>query len=173
MITGFQFKAARVATKLNAKEIADFIGLHQVTLLRFARTPNLEYLSCHTKNMLLLENFFEKQGILFPTNNCIRLKINESIKRIDYPGLTRFQLVTARIATGLNQYELSQHIRISPGTLSLLEGLENHEFLANRKLKISSLKIFFEHLGILFEDNFTVTLTKDPKTFFVKSKNVN
>lgn len=166
MITGFQLRAAIASTKLFTKEISEIINLHQVTLLRLKRTPNLEYLNCHSKNFLKLEDFFRKQSIIFPEIHKIKL-ISDNFKliRTGHPVITRFQLVVARTATGLTQLELSNQIGISSATLSSLENLENEEFIYSKKVKVSLLKSFFEHLGIVFEDNFTIALIKDPKKF--------
>jgi len=164
MMTGFQFKAALAVSRLKANELAKLIGLHQATILRYARTSNFEYLNCHSENSFTLELFFKNRGIIFLSDNSIKLSESHLIK--NYDGITRFHLVVARIATGLSQNEFSKHIKISYGSLSILERLENYEFITNRKINITSLKTFFSHLGILLNDNFTVTLKKDPTIFF-------
>lgn len=169
MITGFQFRAAKAAIGITAKEIAQNINVHEVTLGRLGRTNNFEYLNCHSKNILLLKNLFKEKNILLPEeHNTVKLRVDQNLLLNKTQDITRFQLICARMATGLTQQELSTHIRISSGTISILENLKNSEYLKSRKLKTSLLKSFFEHLGISFPDNFTVTLINDPKNFFMK-----
>jgi DNA-binding Xre family transcriptional regulator len=120
MITGYQLRAGIAATKLTAKEISNLIGLHDITLIRLNRTANMEYLRCYSRNNDLLESFFESKNIIFPCIHSVRLKNELGNNEFNPFTLTRFQLVCARIATGLNQHELSKIIKISSGTISLL-----------------------------------------------------
>lgn len=169
MITGFQFRAAKAALGITAKGLAESINIHEVTLGRLGKTTNCEYLACHSKNILLLKNFFRDYGILLPEeHNTIQLQVEHRIILPEVYSMTRFQLICARTATWLTQQQLSANIRISSGTISLLENLVNTEYLQGKKLKISILKNFFEHLGISFPDDFTVTIINDPATFFIK-----
>lgn len=172
MITGFQFKASMYALKLNAKEASNLVCLSQATLLRFGKVQNFDYINCHTSTNIALINFFEKEGIVLHTQNSISLAYKEN-NQIPDNAITRFQLVCARIATGLNQKELSHHLRISAGTISLLESLDNHEIIQTRTIHISTLKKFFERIGVIFNDQCTVTLKKDPSIFFKKRTNVH
>ena len=165
MITGFQFRAAKAICKLTAKEIATDIGLHQITLLRFGKTKNLEYLNGITKNVILVKNFFESKKILFPQKNSLTLKTNiEDISNSEN-GFSRFQLVCARIATGLTQAQLAKYAKVSSGTISSMERLENHKLIEVKKMNTFILKSFFEHIGVVFENDLTVILVKDPKVF--------
>lgn len=173
MITGFQFKAALAIITITAKELSNIIDLHQATLLRFKHTANLEYLNCHTKNIILLNDFFSEKNIYFPNHRTIQFTKIISEETDDNSMLNRFQLVTSRIATGLSQRELSRHLRISAGAISLLEQLDNSQLIVNRKIRPRTLKTFFEHLGIMFLDPFTVSLAKDPSLFFKKNSNVD
>ncbi len=174
MLTGFQYRAAKAITKLKAKDISKNIDLHEATLVRFGKTDNLDYLQAHTKSIVSLKLFFENNKIIFPKKDCIKLNLNKNLETITQKNkITRFQLVCARIATGLTQKELANQIRISSGTISLLENLKNQDFVHSRKIDSFILKTFFEHLGIEFDNDFTVTLNKDPRLFFNKCKNVN
>ena len=85
--------------------------------------------------------YVQKNNILFPDKNSIQF--NEFSTLDKEFVLTRFHLISARIATGLNQYQLSNIVRISPGTISLLEKLSNTERINTRKIKNSSLINFF------------------------------
>ncbi|NRB11544.1 MAG: helix-turn-helix domain-containing protein [Rickettsiaceae bacterium] len=172
MLTGFQYRAGKAILSFTAKEIAKNIDLHEATLVRLGKTPNLDYLQCHTKNIISLKLFFEENNIVFPNKDSIKYSPNKNLT-INKNKITRFQLVCARIATGLTQQKLANQVRVSSGTISLLENLENQEIVYSRKLDSFLLKAFFERLGIEFNDDFTVTLKKDPSFFFNKCKNVN
>ena len=170
MITGFQLKAAVAATSLTKKEVAEKVGLKHTTLERLCKTQNLEYLQCRTSTVISLQNFFSTKNIIFSGVHEISL-INTDI-RIDAEenALTRFQLVCSRAATGLTQLELSQSIEISRGTISNLEQEENTQILKNKMIDNVVLKTFFEHLGIVFREHFTISLRKDPAFIAQKYK---
>lgn len=165
MITGFHYRAALALTKITVKELSSIVGLHAVTLLRYKKVSNLELINCHSRNTQVIQDYFEKSNVLFPNKNAIKLKTNYRSKDI-----TRFHLVAARIATRLNQNQLSFFLRISSGTLSILENLDNTAVINTRTLKNSRLISFFEHMGITFNDDYTVTLHKDPQKFIEKTK---
>ena len=167
MITGFQLKAAKAVLGLTAKDIAGSIGVHPGTITRLCDTKNLEYLKCSVKNLVLIKKFFEKNNILFPNEKTISLY--REIKNINSEKLTRFQLKAARIATGMTQEELGFHIKISSSMLSILENLENDQYIDPSKINTNILKKFFEHLGIFFPDDFTVTIEKDSQILAKKS----
>jgi DNA-binding XRE family transcriptional regulator len=173
MIIGFQLRAAKAVLKLTAKQIAGAIDVHQGTIVRLGFTKNLEYIRCNSKNLILLKKFFELHGILFPDENTISLKT--TITPIPITNqLTRFQLKAARIATGLTQKELSSCIKkVSSSTISLLEQLKDIEYIESTKINISLLKKYFEHLGIIFANDLSVSLIKDPQLLSKKSQNNN
>jgi hypothetical protein len=165
MLSGFQYRAALAATKITVNELGALIGLHPITLLRYKKTPNQIPVSRRVKNTLLLQDFFERRSVLFPATNSVKLKTDFTSKNI-----TRFHLVVARIATGLNQHQLSSILRISPSTLSILENLNNMEVINTRTLKNSNLIRFFEHVGITLNDDYSVSINKDPEKFIEKAK---
>lgn len=168
MITGFQFNAAKATLGITAKDISIAINLHPVTLCRLGYTKNFEYLRCHSRNLIKIVKFFEKRGIVFSQlNNSISLTLS-SLPYLDN-NLTRFQLICARISTGLTQQELSSYLGISAGTLSILENLNNADYIKTKLLKIPLLIDFFNKVGIIFSNN-TVSLMKDPETFFIKKE---
>lgn len=168
MLTGFQYKASIAILKIDIKDLSKILKLNEATLLRLKKTKNFDYLRCHRKNMLLITSYFHKHNITYPDKDSIQL--NEINNLDEEFALTRFHLVSARIATGLNQNQLSKILRISPGTISLLEKLNNIEKISTRKVKNSSLINFFNHLGIVFNKNNIVTLRKDPQLFLDKTK---
>ena len=61
-------------------------------------------------------------------------------------------------------------LRVSSGTISLLEKLNNTDILKTRKLQNNDIISFFERLGIVFIKNYTVTLKRDPSQFIEKTK---
>ncbi len=159
MIIGFQFKAAKEVLGLTAKEIASAIDVHQGTIVRLGFTKNLELVRCNTKTIFYLKKFFESHGILFPDENTIFLKTDI------YPTpttnqLTRFQLKSARIACELTQEELSSYIKVSSSSISILEKKRNIDYITSTKLDIVQLKKFFEHMGVVFLNDFSVALIK-------------
>lgn len=171
MLTGFQFRASRAILEYTFKDISDIIGVHESTLIRFSRTKNLEYIRGHSQNIIAIRSFFEANHIIFPSQHTITLSTNihHSIQTQD--TLTRFQLKAARIATGLTQDALSVYVRLSSSSISLLESKDNTEYVSSNKIQISILKKFFERLGIIFHDDLTVELIKDPQILMKKNKN--
>lgn len=161
MITGFQIKAAKGILRLTAKNIADVIGIHPCTIIRLCNTKNLEYLSCNVKSLVLLQNYFSSMDVTFPSKDSISLISN--LKPLDsHDKMTAFQLKAARIATNLTQEKLSNLIKISSSTLSILENLNNEEYIESSKINVPILKKFFKHIGVVFPNDLTVTLVKDP-----------
>ena len=165
MLSGFQYRAALAVTKITAKELSALIGLHPITLLRYRKIPNQRPVTCRVRNTLLLQDFFEKKGVLFPASNSVKLKTDFTSKNI-----TRFHIVVARIAAGLNQSQMSSILRVSPSTLSILESLNNMEVINTRTLKNSNLIRFFEHVGVTLNDDYSVSISKDPEEFIEKTK---
>lgn len=166
MITGFQYRSALLISKITVKELSSILGLHQITLLRYKKCPNLEYLACHSKNMLTIKQYFEGQGIIFPDKNSIKLSTGGMRSK----DITRFHLITARIAAGLTQFQLSKLLEVSPGTISVLEQLNNMDIIESKKIKKHRLLRFLDHIGIELGDDYSVTLKKDPINFIRKSK---
>jgi DNA-binding XRE family transcriptional regulator len=165
MLTGFQLRAAKETLGLTSKDIATSIGVHYGTIIRLCGTSNLDYLSCSVKTSSLLRNFFEEKDYIFKYGNCISLKndFKYTINPNSNKKLTRFQLKAARIATTLTQEELSYYLKVSSSTLSLLENLNNMDYIESSKINIQTLKKFFELIGISFPDNLSICLKKDPQ----------
>lgn len=171
MLTGFQFRASRALLEYTFKDISDIIGVHEGTLIRFGRTKNLEYIRGHSQNIISIRSFFEDNHIFFPSQHAITLNTNIHHSNQTEDALTRFQLKVARIATGLTQDELSVYVRLSSSSISLLERKDNTEYISSNKIQISILKKFFERLGVVFHNDLTVELIKDPKILMKKNKN--
>jgi transcriptional regulator with XRE-family HTH domain len=175
MLTGFQLKAAKAILGLTSQNIAEKTGVHSGTVTRWCKTKNLDYLPSSVKHLVLVKEFFEINSIVFPSKNSIsfkRINKNPNPKSLDsFDTITRFQLKTARIATGLAQEELSFYIKISSSALSLLENLNNEEYIDPSKLNIHNLKNFYLLIGITFPDDLTVTLLKDPEKLVKQNLN--
>lgn len=169
MITGFQLKAAKAVLDLTAQDIAESIGIHKATVVRLCKTKNLNYLSCNVKNLVLIQKFFEIRNIFFPIKDTVSFESFQKLNTKD--KITRFQLKVARIAMDLTQEELGFYLQISSSTLSILESLDNFEYIESSKLNIPILKKLFERVGIIFPDDCTVSLTKDPTELVKKSEN--
>ena len=171
MLTGFQFRASRALMEYTFKDISDVIGVHEGTLIRFGRTKNLEYIRGHSQNVIALRSFFEDNHIMFPSKDTITFgtKVHHHIQTDN--ALTCFQLKISRIATGLTQDELSVYVRLSSSSISLLERKDNTDYISSNKIQISILKKFFERLGIIFPNDLTVELIKDPQILMRKNKN--
>jgi DNA-binding XRE family transcriptional regulator len=171
MLTGFQLRAAKSLLEYTFRDIANVIGVHENTLVRFANTQNLQYIRGVSHNIIMIKDFFEQKNILFPREHTISLKRDNDFLQSNNTNLTRFQLKASRIATGLTQDELSHYTKLSSSSISLLEHKNNMEYIESSKIQIPVLRRFFEHLGITFPDDLTVTLIKDPKILVKKNKN--
>ncbi len=166
MLTGFQLRAARAVLNVFTKDLGESIGLHYSTLVRLEeKTPNLSYLKCNSRTLLLITNYFEHNGLLFPNKETIALKkhMDSNIQVVSENDLTRFQLKTARIAMRLSQKLLGKYIGLSQSTLSELEGAGNNtDFIKCNEIKVNHIKSFFIKNGIFFPDHFSVELIDDP-----------
>jgi DNA-binding XRE family transcriptional regulator len=174
MLTGFQLRAARAVLDLFNKDLAQKLGLHHSTLVRLEEnTPNLSYLKCNLRTLVLLTNYFESQQIIFSHKNNITLKIEKSILADDSENsnLTRFQLKAVRIGMRLTQKELGEYIGFPQSTLSELESNnKNYEFLKYSEETAKLIKSFFTANGIVFADSYSVMLLDDPITLLDKQK---
>jgi DNA-binding XRE family transcriptional regulator len=174
MLTGFQLRAARGALNIFTKDLGLKLGLHYSTVVRLEeRTPNLSYLKCNLRTSMLITNFFESQGIVFPNKSTIALKINKDFleQHASDNKLTRFQLKTARLAMRLTQKLLGEYIGFPQSTLSEIEGGgENLDFIRCDENNSSVIILFFKSYGIIFPNYYTVELTDDPSLLFNQHK---
>lgn len=174
MLTGFQLRAARGALNIFTKDLTQSIGLHNSTLVRLEEcTPNLSYPKCNSRTLLLITNFFESEGILFPNKNAISLKktSKSSLEEASDYRLTKFQLKSARIAMRLSQKLLGEYIGFPQSTLSELEGIGNNvDYIKCSEENAKTIKYFFLENGIIFPDFMTVELTDDPVSLLNQQK---
>jgi DNA-binding XRE family transcriptional regulator len=65
LLTRFQFKAARIATRLSQEKLGKILGLSQSTIYDFEQKSNTDFISCkklELKNIIL---FFTENGVVF------------------------------------------------------------------------------------------------------------
>lgn len=165
MITGFQYRAALAITNIKIKELAKIIGLHPLTLSRFKKTSNNTYIKGNSKNLLLIQSYFSKKKIAFPNQYTVKLLNNNNSS-----SMTRFHFVVARIAMGMTQKQLSDVLKVSAATISLIESMDNTMPLKTRTINNTEIINFFNSIGVIFSYNHSVTLTKDPKSFIDSAK---
>jgi DNA-binding XRE family transcriptional regulator len=162
MLTGFQFRAALVATRQMDQEVAKNTSLTPATILRLKKTTNFEYLQCNNSTIKLLVDYFNSIAIFFPRENCIEdqnLLITK--EKIMNHELNRFQFTCARAASMLTQSQLAQKLNISPATISLLENQANETVLKFKKLKPIEVREFFQNIGVIFENSNILFLTQE------------
>lgn len=157
MLTGFQLKAAIGVLKIRVTELSKILDINRFTIGKLERTPNTEYLKCHTKTLSALEKFFKKNDILFLDNLSISLesdKAKTSIKR----KLTVFQLRASRSALSLSLVQLSKLTTFSVATLSNLEQGSILDYVKSDFIDTDILKHFFIKNLLSFPDDFTVRI---------------
>lgn len=174
MLTGFQLRAGRGVLNLFNKDLAQKIGLHYSTLVRLAEnTPNLSYLKSNLSTSILLNNFFETNGVYCNIHNSLRLKTTNVCNTNNKDVITRFQLKAARIAMNLTQKELGYYINIPQSTISDLENYYNNKDILNlAQCSFEIVNNFFTRNGIAFPDLYTITLKDDPVTILGEQKKV-
>lgn len=163
IITGFQLRAAKEALGLKLIQLSskDYIDISRVTLSRLVnKVDNYEKLSCSAIDAERITNFFEKNKIIFKEYNIIAI---DSIaeRRETKNNITRFQLVCARTALGMNLRELAKNINIGYRAISYLENKKNNHYISNRNTDIQEVISFFEKNYITFPDNTSVQLLKE------------
>lgn len=167
MITGFQFRAAKAVIGIEGKEIGQKLGLTEATIVRFGHVENMDTINCFQKNAVLLIKFFKAYGVVFPDIDTVSMA-SPPPESFHNNYLTRFQFKCARIATRLTRKELSQHINVPPSSIGYLESFKNTEHIEHKRVQNEHLINYFNRIGILFPDNSSVRLAKDPSVFFKK-----
>jgi hypothetical protein len=159
MLTGFQLKAAIGVLKIRVTELSKLVSLHRFTIGKLEKTPNTEYLKCHTNTLLALEDFFKKNDILFLDNFSISLEpknLRTPIKR----KLTVFQLRAARAALSLSLVQFSQLTTFNVATLSNLEQGSILDYVKSDFIDTDVLKQFFIKNLLSFPNDFTVRINE-------------
>jgi len=157
MLTGFQLKAAIGVLKIRVTELSKLVSLNRFTIGKLEKTPNTEYLKCHTNTLLALEDFFKKNDILFLDNFSISLE-PENLKTPIKRKLTVFQLRAARAALSLSLVQFSQLTTFSVATLSNLEQGSILDYVKSDFIDTDILKQFFIKNLLSFPDDFTVRI---------------
>jgi DNA-binding Xre family transcriptional regulator len=155
MLTGFQLKAAIGVLKIRVTELSKLLGLNRFTIAKLEKTPNIEYLKCHTQTLLSLEDFFKDNDLLFLDTFSISLSVDKSITPIK-KKLTVFQLRAARAALNLSLVQFSELTTFSISALHKLEQGSVSDYVKNDFLDTDILKRFFIGKSLSFPDDFTV-----------------
>ena len=153
----FQLRAARSVTGIGVKEIALYLGVSGTIVSRWDNMSPLKTIKSKVTNPKALIFFFKQHKILFLTENSISLDI-DNLNTTEY--LTWFQLRASRAILGLSQRELAEATKTSQGIINYLESLDNTYFINNTSKDIDTTiyKLYFEENGIIFPDNYSVTL---------------
>ena len=153
----FQLRAARSVTGIGVKEIALYLGVSGTIVSRWDNMSPLKTIKSKVTNPKALIFFFKQHKILFLTENSISLDI-DNLNTTEY--LSRFQLRASRAILGLSQRELAEATKTSQGIINYLESLDNTYFINNTSKDIDTTiyKLYFEENGIIFPDNYSVTL---------------
>ncbi len=163
----FQLRAARSVTGIGVKEIALYLGVSGTIVSRWDNMSPLKTIKSKVTNPKALIFFFTQHKILFLTENSISLDIDnlnttdldiDNLNTTEY--LSRFQLRASRAILGLSQRELAEATKTSQGIINYLESLDNTYFINNTSKDIDTTiyKLYFEENGIIFPDNYSVTL---------------
>lgn len=161
MLTAFQLRVARDVLGLGLRELAEYLNVSRTTVFKWEHQQNLSLVHTVAKveNAVLIKPFFEERGIMFTNENTISLKT--SIFPTPTTGaLTRFQLRAARTATRLTQDELSVHLLTQRIVINYLERQNNSTYIntTSREIDEILIKNIFEKYGIIFPDDFSISL---------------
>jgi len=158
MLTGFKLKAAIGVLKIRVTELSKLVDLNRFTIGKLEKTPNTEYLKCHTNTLLALELFFKNNDILFLDNFSISLEPESLLKIPIKRKLTVFQLRASRAALSLSLVEFSKLTTFSIATLSNLEQGSILDYVKSDFIDTNILKQFFIKNSLSFPDDFTVRI---------------
>jgi len=159
MLTGFQWRAAIGVLKIRVTDLSKLVDLNRFTIGKLEKTPNTEYLKCHTDTLLVLEDFFKKNDILFLDNFSISLE-PKSLKVPIKRKLTVFQLRSSRAALNLSLVKFSELTTFSVATLSKLEQGSILDYVKSDFIDSDILKQFFIQNALSFPDNYTVRINE-------------
>jgi DNA-binding XRE family transcriptional regulator len=164
MLTGFQLRAARSCLSLYLKDVTNSLGIHASTLTRLeANTPNLSYINSNTRTSLLIQNFYQGKGIIFPYYNSIVINYNNQDSKLK-SRFSRFKLKISRIALRMSRKELGAILNLPESSIA---GWENEKDLLStfspQDTKIVDImKMYFQNKGISYKGFNIVELLDDP-----------
>lgn len=167
-INYLQLRAARAVLNLGVRDIGSLIGVSRMTISKLEHnTTTLDHIKHGEKRNDTLVWFFKKKNIVFPDNYTI---CDDSIIKSDplnpVDQLTRFQLRGARIILAKDRIVFSNLLGIERGIIEYAESLNNQEYISPRDKNITKkIKEMFNHYGIEFPDNQSVTFKKFIDTF--------
>lgn len=160
MLRSFQLKAARSVTRIEVREIALYLGVSRTIISRWEKQPALNFIKTKKASPQSLLFFFKQHKISFPDNSTIHFDSKLTNKNSIH--LTRFQLRASRSILDLTQQELALQTNTSRSVVNYLE-TQNNEILldtTNKHVDDLTFKKFFEDKGIVFPDNFTISIEK-------------
>lgn len=158
MLRSFQLKSARSVTGIQVREIALYLGVSRTIITRWEKQPPLNLIKTKKATPQALIFFFKQHGITFPNDYTVHFDSNLPQNRSNH--LTRFQLRGSRVILNLTQQELAIHTNTSRAIINYLETQDNETLLdsTNKDIDDLSFKRFFEEKGIMFPNNFTISL---------------
>jgi len=164
MLTGFQIRAARGCLSLHLKDVSSRIGIHYTTLTRLeSQTANLTYINSNTRTSLLLKNFYQSHGIIFPRYNSIELSFHQPKLDSDIT-FSRFQLKISRIALRFSRKSLGSDLNIPETSIAGWEtgGHMLSAFSPHDSSIISNIKCYFKNLGLAYPSFNIVEIHDEP-----------
>lgn len=159
MLTGFQIRAAIGVLKTRVTDLSRFMHISRFTIATLAKTPNTEYLKCHTNTLVTIEAFFKENNILFFDPYSISLDL-DATSLPKHKKFTVFQLRAARAALSLSLVEFSKLTLVSAATLCNLEKNDVFNYVKSDFVDTELLRDFFIIRGLSFPNNFTVRINE-------------
>ncbi len=162
MLTGFQLRAARACLSLHLEDISTKIGINKSTLTRLESiTPNLVYINSTTRTSILIKNFYDNHGIIFPHYNSIRMIVNSNNQSNN--EFNRFHFKISRVALRLSRKKLGHILNIPESTLTAWEHDGSFfDAVKPNNYDIKPIILYFKNLGITHPQFNTIELLEDP-----------
>jgi transcriptional regulator with XRE-family HTH domain len=160
MLKTFQLRVARSVTGIEVREVALYLGISRTIISRWEKQEPLDDIKTRKVSPQTLLFFFKQHNILFPNEQTVKFVSQLQSEKSNH--LSRFQLRASRAALGLTQDELAKLTRIPKSVINYLETQSNETLLNTTNKDIDDLifKDFFQTKGLLFPDNFTISLIK-------------
>ena len=143
-----QLKSARCALNLGVRDIGLLIQTSRTTISKLENnTINISNMRLADRRNLILQEFFKKNQIVFPSSYSVELSCingNSSTATLNGEVITRFQLKISRIILKKTQAELAKLVCVAPSVIKKAESY-NNQFL----LKANNLNIVSDILNLL------------------------
>jgi transcriptional regulator with XRE-family HTH domain len=160
MLKTFQLRVARSVTGIEVREVALYLGISRTIISRWEQGSPFNDIKTKKISLQSLAFFFKQHHVLFPDEYTVRL--NSPLISLNSNHLTRFQLRASRAALKLTQEELAKLTNMPKSVINYLETQKNETLLhtTNKEVNDLILKQFFQDNGLLFPDNFTISMIK-------------